>query len=82
MANSKSKYMLVIYFTDGKTGRFPSNDKKGKKPEKGLAALQKLVVKYADKYTTALIYDRETDTLLEKYVFNQKIDLHGTVAAQ
>lgn len=64
-------YKLVVYFNDGNTGRFYSNDRKGKQKkldkEIGLIRLRKLVKRYKNSYSIALIYNVEKDELIEKY---------------
>jgi hypothetical protein len=64
-------YKLVVYFLDGNTGRFYSNDRKGRNkvldPTIGLIRLRRLMSSYKNKYSVALIYKTEGDELIEKY---------------
>lgn len=69
--SAPSQHKAVIYFLDGVTGRFKSNDKfttTGKiNPMRGLNGLRKLIKKHAGKFETALIYNIASDTMVEKY---------------
>lgn len=75
----KSNYTLVIYFIKGRSdgkpgpGRFSSNDRK-KNKNAGLNSLRKLIEKYKNEYSTAMIFDAN-NSLIEKYVYNEKVDI-------
>ncbi len=76
-----SRYKMVVYFKDKKGKRADGKDEpsnfysfdwksgysRNLDPEKGLAGLHKKVQLYGEKANYILIYDRRTNTLIEKY---------------
>lgn len=78
MSRKKSRLVMVVYFLDGKQGRFYSRDERTSGEDRQKSALAKLLGKlhgdYKDKYTTALIYENgDGGALLHKFVKGTQI---------
>lgn len=73
-----SKYKMVIYLKDRSQQTFYSlveEDKKGETHSCNGMTRRLLDKLYRNKYSTALIYDRDSDCLVAKYIDGAKVQI-------
>ena len=73
--NDQSKFKLIVYLKGGQRQCFYSllnEEKKGDEVAKKGMVRRLLDRRFKGKYQTALMYERQTDTLLDKWIDGKK----------
>ncbi len=77
-SNDQSKFKLIIYLKSGQRQCFYSllnEEKKGDDVAKRGMIRRLLERRFKDKYQTALLYDRISDLLLQKWVDGKQLQI-------